>query len=293
MKSDRLLLALTGMRVTEFKSLAVSFEKVLSEDLESRDRQRRVGAGRKGILKDVETKLFYILFYLKVYPTYDLAGFIFTVDRSRCFHWTLRLMPLLEKTLGRHMVLPKRQMRSVEEFMSLCPDVKDLFIDGTERPVQRSKKHKLQKKNYSGKKKTYTRKNTVVTNEKREILFISPTKGGRIHDVKQLQKTGILHNLPPDKDLWVDKAYQGIEKIISSTNKVMRPHQKPKGKNLSAEQKKENKIISGIRIIVEHAINGVKRFGATSHIYRNRKGQDDRFILLCAGLWNFHLKPAY
>jgi DDE superfamily endonuclease/Helix-turn-helix of DDE superfamily endonuclease len=293
MKSDRLLLALTGMRVTEFKSLAVSFEKVLSKDLESRDRQRCVGAGRKGILKDVETKLFYILFYLKVYPTYDLAGFIFNVDRSRCFHWTLRLMPLLEKTLGRHMVLPKRQMRSVEEFMSLCPDVKDLFIDGTERPVQRSKKHKLQKKNYSGKKKTYTRKNTVVTNEKREILFISPTKGGRIHDVKQLHKTGILQNLPPDKALWVDKAYQGIEKIISSTNKVMRPHQKPKGKNLSGEQKQENKIISGIRIIVEHAINGVKRFGATSHIYRNRKGQDDHFILLCAGLWNFHLKPAY
>lgn len=70
----------------------------------------------------------------------------------------------------------------------------------------------------------------------------------------------------------------------------MIPHKKPRGKSLSSEQKEENKTLSGIRIVVEHAINGVKRFGAMSNTYRNRKGQDDSMIHLCASLWNFHLQ---
>jgi hypothetical protein len=121
------------------------------------------GAGYKGVLSDAQRKLFYILFYLKVYP-YDLAGFIFGVDRSRCYCWTERLMPLLEKALGRHLVLPKRQIRPVEEFMVLCPDVKDLFLDGTGRPTQRPQKSKLYKKRYSGKKRIHFSRKAATEN---------------------------------------------------------------------------------------------------------------------------------
>ncbi|MEB3701880.1 Transposase DDE domain protein [Candidatus Bealeia paramacronuclearis] len=293
LQNERLMLSLSGMKIAEFMTLLVSFEKVLQAELCNRDRERAVGAGRKGALRDVRSKLFYILFYLKVYPTYDLAGFVFGVDRSRCFHWTKRLLPLLEKTLGRHLVLPKRQIHSVEEFMALCPDVKDLFLDGTERPTQRPQRSKLQKKRYSGKKRCHTRKNSLIANERREILFLSPTKGGRMHDLTQIKKTEILRYFPPGKSLWADKAFQSIHKWLNPSNTVMIPHKKPKGKDLTRQQKQENKIISGIRIIVEHAINGIKRFASTAHIYRNRRGQDDQFIHLCAGLWNFHLKNAH
>jgi hypothetical protein len=293
LQNERLMLSLSGMKISEFMTLLVSFEKVFQAELSDRDRERAVGAGRKGALRDVRSKLFYILFYLKVYPTYDLAGFVFGVDRSRCFHWTKRLLPLLEKTLGRHLVLPKRQIHSVEEFMALCTDVKDLFLDGTERPTQRPQKSKLQKKRYSGKKRCHTRKNSLLSNERREILFLSPTKEGRVHDLTQIKKTEILQHFPPDKSLWVDKAFQSIQKCLKPSNTVMIPHKKPRGKPLSNQQKKENKIISGIRIVVEYAINGIKRFASTAHIYRNRRGQDDQFIHLCAGLWNFHLKNAF
>lgn len=70
----------------------------------------------------------------------------------------------------------------------------------------------------------------------------------------------------------------------------MMPHKKPKGKDLTPEQKKENKIIAAIRIIVEHAIAGIKRFAVMANTYRNKKGQDDSMIQLCAALWNFHLQ---
>ena len=108
--------------------------------------------------------------------------------------------------------------------------------------------------------------------------------------MQQIKKTGISEHIPPDKALWVDKGYQGIKSVLKNGNQVMISQKKPRGKTLTFEQKQENKIISGIRIVVEHAINGVKRFGAMSNTYRNRKGQDDLMIYLCASLWNFHLQ---
>lgn len=284
--------AMTGMKINEFKILLEVFGQVLKEHFASKPRKRKVGGGRKGALSDSQSKLFYILFYLKVYPTYDLGSFIFDVDRSRCFQWTVFFMPFLEKALGRCVTLPKRQISSMEEFLGLCPEAKDLFIDASERRVQRSKRSKLLRKRYSGKKKTHTRKNTIIATEKRKILFLSPTKEGRLHDFKQLKKTGVLDHLPPDKTLWLDKAYSGITSALKRDQQIMMPHKKPKGKCLTPEQKQENKIISGIRIVAEHAINGIKRFGSMSSVYRNRKGQDDNMIYLCASLWNFHLQYA-
>ncbi|WP_290605867.1 hypothetical protein [Arsenophonus sp. ENCA] len=44
---------------------------------------------------------------------------------------------------------------------------------------------------------------------------------------------------------------------------------------------------------VEHAIAGIKRLGCMTQILRNRRPFiDDTFLLLSAGLWNFHLRTA-
>ena len=135
-KNTRLMSSLTGIQPNEFILLLSVFEKILLESANNKKRQRAAGAGRKGVLKNAKMKLFYSLLYLKVYPTYDVASFIFGVDRSRCCRWTQSLLPILSKALGRELVLPKRQIKSMEEFMRLCPNVKDLFLDGTERPLK-------------------------------------------------------------------------------------------------------------------------------------------------------------
>ncbi|WP_375340289.1 transposase family protein [Okeania sp.] len=53
----------------------------MSKHLRNKPRQRSVGGGRKAPLPTVEDKLFYILFYLKCYPTFDLASILFDMDR--------------------------------------------------------------------------------------------------------------------------------------------------------------------------------------------------------------------
>ena len=62
---------------------------------------------------------------------------------------------------------------------------------------------------------------------------------------------------------------------------------------LTEEEKTDNRLISGIRVISEHAIAGIKRFRSTTDVYRNRIANlDDAFMFLSAGLWNYHLQFA-
>lgn len=288
MRDQRQLRAVTGVDSREFGIILPIFEKVLYEFLKSRPRERAVGAGRKGVLKSAADKLIFILLYVKVYPTCDVASFIFGAHRTRCCEWVRHLLPLLEKALGRTTVLPKRKITTVAEFLAAFPEVKDLFIDGTERPVRRSKKYHKQAKNYSGKKKRHTRKNIVACDEKGRVLLISPTDGGRCHDLRCLKKWGIGTHIPKQVGLWVDKGFTGLK--AACDNKVMMPHKKPPKGRLSEAQREENRIISGLRIISEHAIGGIKRFGCLSDVYRNRCGQDDRMISIAGGIWNLHLQ---
>jgi hypothetical protein len=65
---------------------------------------------------------------------------------------------------------------------------------------------------------------------------------------------------------------------------------KPKGKEMSTEQKQKNKELSRERIGVEHSIGGVKVFRIVHEIFRNFcEGFDDLVIETACGLHNWRL----
>jgi hypothetical protein len=119
LRQDRLMRAMTGLNRQAFEALLPSFAVAYRESLfqSPQPRQRGLGGGRKARLDSIESKLVYILVYCKCYPTFDLAGVLFGFDRSQAHEWTHRLMPILETALGHEMVLPERQVNSVEAFM--------------------------------------------------------------------------------------------------------------------------------------------------------------------------------
>mgnify|MGYP006284604195 FL=1 len=88
-----------------------------------------------------------------MYPTFDLAGLLFDLDRSQANRWMHRLQPLVEEALGQKMALPKRKLTSLEDFVDAFPEVERVILDGTERAIQRAKDRDQQKEDYSGKKK--------------------------------------------------------------------------------------------------------------------------------------------
>jgi hypothetical protein len=66
------------------------------------------------------------------------------------------------------------------------------------------------------------------------------------------------------------------------------PTKKPKRQELSDEQKKENKKMSSSKVIVEHAIGGVKRCRIVKDGFRCHKMHfEDTVMLIACGLHNF------
>ena len=290
LRRERQLKAVIGMGGKEFKILHKQFDEIYNKIQQKKLRKRAIGGGRQGVIKDTKSKLLFILMYVKVYPTYDLAGALFGVVASRPHEWVNEYLPILEEALGRHCVLPARKITSAEEFKRLYPGVQDVILDGAERPIQRPKNNKNQKKAYSGKKKRHTRKNIYLVNKEKKILYLSPTKAGKIHDFKQFKKTAVIDGIPEDVDILGDKGFIGINDL--SSHKTFVPKKKPKNGFLTPEEKEDNSLISSIRIKVEHAIGGVKRLGVATNIFRGRFGSDDRFAFVSAALWNFHLQYA-
>lgn len=95
--------------------------------------------------------------------------------------------------------------------------------------------------------------------------------------------------------IYVDLGYLGFADDYK-TKKLLIPYKKTKkSKNnpnstLTEEQKKHNKNVSSIRIKVEHAIGGMKRYKCFSDKYRNKTDDAKSFFkILSAGFWNFNL----
>jgi DDE superfamily endonuclease len=139
-------------------------------------------------------------------------------------------------------------------------------------------------------------KNTVMSLPNKFIVFLGRTLSGHNHDYSMLKQ-----ELPPELDWFtdinvlVDLGYLGIQADYRGDQSEI-PAKKPrKSKNnpnpqLRAMQKAANTALSQVRIFVEHAIGGMKRYNILVHGFRNHKANfEDDVIGVCAGLWNFVL----
>lgn len=293
-KSDFTMKAVTGMTVRQFEMLAYEFEKAYMryrrEKYVREKHQRGMGGGNKPRLRTGAEKLFFILFYYKCYPTFGVMEVLFDLDAGKCCRWVHKLAPILEQVLKQKLVLPKRKIRSLEEFIKVFPEIQEAFIDGTERPIRRPQDSDKQKENYSGKKKRHTKKNVVITDRNKKIMLVSDTHEGKKHDFSILKEEELPKNIPKWIELLLDTGFEGIEKLYPD-HKVLKPKKKPHKKTLSPVMKKRNKAIAQKRIIVENAIGGIKRYNVVSHVYRNiKEGFDDLVMISSAGLWNYYLE---
>ncbi len=301
--TDRQVKSLTGCTREEFYKLLVTFIVVYDdmkwEDYEENieDREREPGGGNPGKLESHEMKLYFILHYFKAYPNFDVMGACFDMAGPNAHGNMQRLYPVLERTLRELGVLPARNFFDLEEFKDFIQGEEDLFTDATTRRRFRPKDYDEQKDYYDGKKKQHTVKNTVICNAAKFILFLGLTVKGKIHDFALLKSEfdpsiSWFENVK----VWIDLGYLGFEDIYECV-KVFIPHKKSRKskKNpdpqLTPEQKQENKDISSVRVVVENAIGGIKRFRILIDTYRGKcEILVDKAMLIAAGLWNFKLK---
>ena len=109
------------------------------------------------------------------------------------------------------------------------------------------------------------------------IAAVSPSREGKTHDKKIYDKARMT--TPPGIRRGGDTGYQGTA--------METPHKKPKGKNLTPEQKESNRAFSSRRVKVEHGIGAMKRFGIASQRWRNPRRTRTVIIKNVAGLANW------
>ncbi len=142
----------------------------------------------------------------------------------------------------------------------------------------------------------------MIATSSRFILFLGKTVwGGKYHDFSLLKEEFNQGDVFKEHQVWVDLAYVGFDKYYK-TKKLHLPYKKPRKSKtrpdpkLTDFQKQSNKQKSQIRIAVEHAIAGMKRYKILIERFRNKSEQlADAVVEVCAGLWNYKLsfdKPS-
>jgi hypothetical protein len=285
-KQPRVFRQLTGLTTEGFDALLPAFAAEYEADARRRQpqpRQRAAGAGRKSVLETTEDRLFFILFYSRHYPIQEVVAFWFGFSQAQANQWIHRLMPVLDKALGREGQLPARSAAALAEVLHACEE-REFVIDGTERPTRRPGDPERRRADYSGKKKRHTKKNIVITEKATgKVLGLGATRPGSQHDKACVDAEG--YTFPEGSKLYQDTGFQGYAPEGATT---IQPTKKPRGKELTAEQKEENRKVSKERICVEHSLGGVKIFHIASGVFRNiKEGFVDLVMETVCGLFNW------
>lgn len=129
-------------------------------------------------------------------------------------------------------------------------------------------------------------KNILLINRALRILFLSETHQGSVHDKRIADTTP--YPLPTGSHLLQDLGFQAftLEGVT-----IIQPTKKPRGKELTPEQKAGNREIAQRRVRIEHVNSSVKRCRMLKETIRMWKdGMRDMVMEIGCALHNFRVR---
>ncbi len=135
-----------------------------------------------------------------------------------------------------------------------------------------------------GKKKRYTIKTQIIIEKDSKKIISSYFSYGKNHDFKILKDSKV--KFLSQTTILVDLGYQGIQNIHPN---ILIAKRKTKKNPLTKEEKKNNKLISKMKVVIENVFAIIKKFKIISEKYRNRR---KRFVLrfnLITSIYNLQL----
>jgi len=283
--------ALTGLTREEFDRLAIELAAALdrtratsTHTKRGQPRQRAAGGGARATL-DLPTRLLMTLLWLRVYPTYEVLGWLFGLEKSNAWENVQAALAVLESLADFPFERPaadRAKLGTKEAVFEAFPQVK-VIIDGKEQPFQRPQGWDEQKPFYSGKKKRHTVKNQVLCTPEGRIGGVSATVPGSTHDLTMMRGEGVLGRLADGEGAMADKAYTGAQGDRPGVPLVV-PTRATRGHPLTEEQKASNRVISGCRVVIEHVMAQLNRFQALKQVFRSAFDRHARAIRVVAVL---------
>jgi hypothetical protein len=310
-KKPSLLRSLSGFSLPQMMELARRMEPLWEKEEEERHtrrkRERRMGAGHPYHLPTMADKLLLLLLDWRHALTHELLGCLFDLDQSNVTRLLQRLTPLVEsaadpqlKTFLRTAQKQRKKISTMEEFLTVVPELREILGDTTEQQRQRPHGKRKQKKYYSGKKKRHTLKTEIIATPSGRILHVSKSYPGRVHDRRIHEEEKIAAFLPKETRQYYDKGYEGVQ-FAQPDHDIRLPYKrKSPGRNgkgmhgppLTRGQKQANTLRAKRRIKVEHVFSRMKKFRILSVVYRNAEESYNVTFRGVAALLNFRLSFA-
>ena len=295
-KNAPLFIAMTGYKLSDFNELLPYFGKAHQQyfsrfELSGKKKKelRKYVIYSNSPLPTIEDRLVFVLSYQKLNPIQEHHAALFDMTQKQCNEFIHSFTMVLENALKDACVMPAQTEKELIEKLKTEEEV-TLLHDGTEREIPRPVDEDAQKDSYSGKKKKNTLKNGLIVNTMCLVLFMGATVFGSTHDKKiaDQQYLKALTEVMTKIILLQDTGYQGFAPLGIT---ILQPFKKPKGKELTEEQKKWNRAISKVRVMVEHVIGSIKRYRIVKDECRLRKNRYPyKIMAICTALHNFRVE---
>jgi len=260
----RSLFGLTHAALGELFAVAlpeIARRRLLQQQNKPR-RKRHVGGGRKRLLAPYQEVLV-TLIYVRHNVAFSVVGALFDVSADVAENTFHEIVQVLRDVCPANRF--EAEKRWTKKQPSWKPDEIDkLIVDSFETPVPRPSDADKQKRLYSGKKKRHTLKTQILANPEGEILDIDAGHRGPKSDQKLFGESN-ADTAFPNASMQGDLGYLGVEGIAV-------PHKKPRGGELTDEQKASNRAFSAGRVRVEHGIRRVKGYRIVRDEYRLATG---------------------
>ncbi|MBW4455837.1 MAG: transposase [Nostoc indistinguendum CM1-VF10] len=269
--------------------LGISYEQLQSllncaikrhQEIKTKQESRKIrinaaGGGRKEKLL-ISEQICLCLFYLRQMPTFQVLGMLFGVSKTEAndtFHnWIPILRDILPSSLLEQVSNNESDLVFVQEILTNFR----LLVDSLEQPIYKDSDQKEQQKYFSGKKRQHTLKSLMIgIPEAKDIVELEIGVPGPTADINLFRKS--QEKFDKSQPFAGDKGFQGGENITT-------PHKRKPKRELSQQQKDENKALSSNRIFIEHLIRLLKIFRIASQRFRLKIDTYEQIILTVCGL---------
>lgn len=124
----------------------------------------------------------------------------------------------------------------------------------------------------------------MVVNRATGQIICTAFGKGQVHDFRLFK----LDRIPmmPEQLCLADKGYQGLAELHANS---CTPTKKPRKQKLDKDERQHNRLLSRLRIVVEHVNRRLKIFRILAERYRNRRRRFGLRFNLIAGILNFEL----
>ncbi|MHC5851041.1 transposase [Nostoc sp.] len=276
---------LIGLEYEQLQQLIQNAERLHYEKqalLESQKVRIIAGGGGRKQKLSLREQIILTLVYLRHLTTFQLLGIQFGVSESTANDTFNYWLPYLRELMPSSLIEQGKKNASDYEVVKEILTDYELIIDSYEQVRERPGDNNEQKKYFSGKKSNHTFKSQmIILPDGSDIVDVVAGEPGPKSDITLFRE--YRSEFDTKQRFKGDKAYIGEDLITT-------PIKKPRNRELTTEQKEQNKIFSSKRIFVEHRIRSVKIFRVVQERFRLNPHKYEQVILTICGLVRLRIR---